>query len=133
MKVTGRLVNGIGDFKKRMTTHAEVFTRVVGHELFPGTLNVQITRSLACREDFRILGREIDEPEQDLLFERCLIIGLPAYRIRPYQLHSGGGGHGDHTIEIASREELRPLLMGREDSIELEFFRQGPRVRERTR
>ena len=123
MKVIGTLVHGVGDFRKRMTTYAEVFTRVVGHELFPGTLNVRITRPLACREDFRILGRDIDEPEQDLLFERCLIVGRPAYRIRPYQLLSGLGGHGDDVLEIASHEELRPLLRGFEDRIEIEFRR----------
>lgn len=123
MKVTGRLVNGIGDFRKRMTTYADVFTRVVGHELFAGTLNVEISRPLAVREDFRIVGHDIDEPEQDLIFERCRILGRPAYRIRPYQLLTGGGGHGDHILEIASREELRPLLVGREGRVELEFFR----------
>lgn len=123
MRVTGRLVDGIGDFRKRMTTYADVFTRVVGHELFPGTLNVEIERLLVVREDFRILGRDIDEPEQDLIFERCQILGRAAYRIRPYQVLTGGGGHGDHILEIASREELRPLLVGREDQIELEFFR----------
>jgi CTP-dependent riboflavin kinase len=123
MKVTGRLVNGIGDFRKRMTTYADVFTRVVGHELFAGTLNIEISRPLAVREDFRIVGHDIDEPEQDLIFERCRILGRPAYRIRPYQLLTGGGGHGDHILEIASREELRPLLVGREGRVELEFFR----------
>jgi len=123
MKVTGRLVNGIGDFRKRMTTYADVFTRVVGHELFAGTLNVEISRPLAVREDFRIVGHDIGEPEQDLIFERCRILGRPAYRIRPYQLLTGGGGHGDHILEIASREELRSLLVGREGRVELEFFR----------
>lgn len=123
MRVTGRVVHGIGDFRKRMTTYADVFTRVVGHELFPGTLNVEIDGSLAVREDFRIHGRDIDEPEQDLLFERCRIFGRPAYRIRPYQLTTGEGGHGDHILEIASREELRPLLVGHKGRVELEFFR----------
>lgn len=122
MKVVGRFVSGVGDFRKRMSAHAAVFRRVVGHDLFPGTLNVQVLTPMVCREDFRIRGADIGEPDQDLLFQRCLIMGRPAYRIRPYQLRSGGGGHGDHILEIASAEELRPLITGREQQIEIEFF-----------
>ncbi|MEW5916968.1 MAG: hypothetical protein AB1762_11205 [Gemmatimonadota bacterium] len=123
MIVTGRITDGIGDFRRRMTRFADVFARATGERLFPGTLNVTIGSPLTCREDFRILGADIDEPEQDLLFERCLVAGCRAYRIRPYQLEGGGGGHGDHVLEIASAHELRPLLTGYEDAVEIEFFR----------
>jgi len=123
MKVTGQITLGVGDFRVRMTKFADVFERVVGERLFPGTLNVDIGRPLKCREDFRIRGADIGEPEQDLLFERCVIVGHRAYRIRPYQLVGGGGGHGDHIIEIASAMELRPLLVDREHAVEIEFFR----------
>ena len=123
MKVTGHITDGVGDFRARMTRFADVFERVVGERLFPGTLNVDIGRPVKCREDFRIRGTDIGEPEQDLLFERCLIAGHRAYRIRPYQLRGGGGGHGDHVLEIASALELRPMFVGREDDVEIEFFR----------
>ena len=122
MKVTGRIADGIGDFRRRMTRYPHVFHRATGEHLFPGTLNLDIGYSLPCREDFRIVGVDIDEPEQDLLFERCVVAGYRAWRIRPYQL-IGGGGHGDHILEIASVHELRPLLKGREDAVEIEFFR----------
>jgi membrane protease YdiL (CAAX protease family) len=126
MKVTGRIVDGIGDFRVRMTRHADVFERAAGERLFPGTLNVDIGTPLECREDFRILGAEIGEPEQDLLFERCSVAGERAYRIRPYELRGGGGGHGDHILEIASAVELRSLLAGRENAVEIEFRRRRP-------
>jgi CTP-dependent riboflavin kinase len=123
VKVTGKITDGIGDFRVRMTRYADVFERVTGERLFPGTLNVDIGSPLKCREDFRIRGSDIDEPEQDLLFERCVVAGKRAYRIRPFQLEGGGGGHGDNVLEIASAHELRPLLSGREDAVEIEFFR----------
>ena len=125
MKVIGRITDGVGDFRARMTAHRAVFERVVGESLLPGTLNVDIGVPLKCREDFRIRGADIGEPGQDLLFERCLVAGYQAYRIRPYQLRGGGGGHGDHVLEIASVHELRPLLTGRENAVEVEFFRDG--------
>jgi len=123
VKVTGRITNGVQHFRTRMTRYPQVFERATGERLFPGTLNVDIGTPLPCREDFRIRGSDLDEPDQDLLFEHCLIAGRRAYRIRPYQLQSGGGGHGDHVLEIASADELRPLLAGHEHAVEIEFFR----------
>ena len=74
------------------------------------------------REHFRISGRDIEEPEQDLLFEVVKVNGLWAYRIRPYHLPSGLGGHGDDVLEIASSQELRPLL-AKAPLIEVALFR----------
>jgi hypothetical protein len=52
------------------------------------------------------------------------VMGRQAYHIRPYQLvGGGGGGHDLHALEIASVEELRPLLAGLENAVEIEFFR----------
>jgi CTP-dependent riboflavin kinase len=123
LRVKGRITDGIGDFRTRMTRYADVFERATGERLFPGTLNVDIGTPLKCQEDFRIRGVDIGEPGQDLLFERCVIAGRRAYRIRPYQLRGGGGGHGDHVLEIASAHELRPLFKGSEDAVEIEFSR----------
>jgi CTP-dependent riboflavin kinase len=59
---------GNGDFQLRMTKFAEVFERAAGDKLFPGTLNAKVDRPVAWKEDFRVRGAEIDEPNQDLLF-----------------------------------------------------------------
>src|SRR5262245_53860983 len=125
MIVKGHMVHGLGHFKIRMSRYPEVFERVTGERLFPGTLNINIGSPLVCQEDFRIRGTEIGEPEQDLLFEHCTIAGLKAYRIRPYRLVGGGGGHGDHILEIASAYQLRPHLLGLENEVEIEFFRKN--------
>jgi hypothetical protein len=50
------------------------------------------TAQVPIKEESRILGKEIDEAEQDLLFERCLINGNEGCRIRPYDVRTGDGG-----------------------------------------
>lgn len=110
-------------FKRRMTDFPEVFRRATGEYLFPGTLNVTVEHEIPVQEHFRIKGVEIDEPDQDLLFEVCRIDGLWAYRIRPLNLLHRGGGHGDDVIEIACAVELRSRPEFDPENIELDFFR----------
>ena len=104
--VEGKVVPACGDFKRRMTNFPEAFRRATGEELFKGTLNVDVGREIAIREEFRILGTEINEPTQDLQFERCAINDIPAFRIRPYVIATGEGGHGDHILEISCGREI---------------------------
>lgn len=106
--------------RKRMTDYPEVFLRATGEKLHPGTLNVIVGGEIKVREDFRILGREINEPHQDLIFERCRIEGIPAYGIRPLDA-AGNGGHGYHVLEITCAQTL-PNTHGSE--VTVEFFRE---------
>ena len=101
---------GNGDFRFRMTQFAHVFQKASGENLYPGTLNVKVNRLIRPKEDFRIKGQDIGEPDQDLLFEHCRINGLKAYRIRPYNLKTGDGGWGDDTLEIACEYCLKDHL-----------------------
>jgi len=117
-ELTGRVVTGIGHFKIRMTNFPEVFLRATGEDLIKGTLNVDVGRNIPAKEQFRIRGTEIGEPEQDLLFEVCRVNGLWAYRIRPCNLMTGGGGHGDHIVEIACSQRI-PV----NGDIEISLFR----------
>jgi CTP-dependent riboflavin kinase len=119
--VKGRVVGGVGDFSRRMNRFPEVFARATGEQLHPGTLNVKIDRKIVIQKEFQISGAEIDEPGQDLLFERCEINGMKAFRIRPLHLSTGGGGHGDDTLEIASASYIENAKLGSE--VEVTFFR----------
>ena len=101
---------GNGDFGRRMKDFPEVFERAAGEKLYPGTLNVKVGRPIRWKEDFRVKGVDIDERDQDLLFEHCLINGLKAYRVRPYNLKTVGGGWGDDTLEIACECCLKERL-----------------------
>jgi CTP-dependent riboflavin kinase len=120
--VKGTLRKGSGDFTRRMTHFPDVFKDATGESLFPGTLNVQVHEQIKIREHFRIRGVDINEPEQDLLFEICRINGIWAYRIRPYNLQNGSGGHGDRILEIACSVELRKEANFDESAIEIALF-----------
>lgn len=120
MIVEGRIVRGVGHFRVRMTAYPDVFERATGEKLFPGTLNVQVAQPIPIRTDFRIEGRDINEPNQDLLFERCRINGIDAYRIRPSDAQ-GNGGHGDHILEIACTQKLSGVDV--DAVVKIELFR----------
>ena len=117
----GRVVQGVGDFKRRMTEFPEAFRRATGETLIEGTLNVKVDREIPIKEHFRIRGTEISEPEQDLLFEICRINGIWAYRIRPYNLIDGSGGQGGDTLEIACSMEIPNATNG--TVVEVALFR----------
>ena len=104
--VDGRVQKGLGHFTIRMDRFEEVFTRATGEKLFRGTLNLNVGASIPPREHFRIKGKDIGEPDQDLLFEVCRVSGIWAYRVRPYHLPTGRGGHGDDVLEIVSSTEI---------------------------
>jgi len=122
-KVRGTIQSGVKHFTTRMTTYSKVFEETTGEKLFPGTLNVKIAEMLPIKEHFRIAGKDIGEPEQDLPFEVCRVNGKWAYRIRPLNVKTGGGGHGDDTIEIVCREQIKGCGLKDGDTVELEFFR----------
>jgi CTP-dependent riboflavin kinase len=117
--VKGELIDGLRHFRKRMADYPEVFTAATGERLFPGTLNIRVGAPISPVEHFRIRGTQIAEPEQDLLFEVCRVNDIWAYRIRPWNLLTHSGGHGDHILEIAAHVELRPSLQGKEITVGL--------------
>jgi CTP-dependent riboflavin kinase len=123
VEVRGRIHEGNKDFTKRMNAFVEVFREAVGEDLFPGTLNVRVDKEIRIKEHFRISGADIGEPDQDLLFEICRVNGRWAYRIRPYNLADGSGGHGDHILEIACSVHLRREPDFDETDIHIDLFR----------
>jgi CTP-dependent riboflavin kinase len=110
---------GLKHFSSRMTQYPEVFERATGERLYPGTLNVNVDKPIPIRGHFRIRGTEINEPEQDLLFEVCRINQIWAYRIRPFSIVTGEGGHGDHIIEVACSQKIPNVPPGTEVEIAL--------------
>lgn len=109
-----------------MSRFPDAFEQVVGHALHPGTINVKVDKCVPIVEEFRIPGTRIGEPGQDLLFESCRINGIAAFRIRPYILESGAGGHGDDTLEISSKCWIPNVGLGAE--VEIELFRESDRT-----
>jgi len=111
---------GMKHFSRRMREYPDVFERATGEHLYKGTLNVNVGKPIPVREHFRIRGTEINEPEQDLLFEVCRLHQIWAYRIRPFHIVTGEGGHGDHIVEIAASCKIPNVAP--ESEVEIALF-----------
>lgn len=119
--VNGDVVSGVGHFSKRIKKYPEVFKYATGEYLFPGTINIKISIEIPIVEHFRVKGILIDEPVQDLIFEIVRINEIMGYRIRPFNLLTGKGGHGDSIVEIACGSYIPDVNSGQRASIF--FFR----------
>lgn len=118
----GVIQDGVGDMGMRFRNFPEIFNAAAGEQLAAGTLNVRVDESVPFRETFRVKGADIREPNQDLIFEECRVNGVRAYRVRPLNLKTGRGGHGDHILELASGFHFKSeggLKNG--DSVEIVF------------
>jgi hypothetical protein len=121
LKVTGIVTPPMrGHFKPLMETFSHVFEEATGEKLFPGTLNVKVETPITIKEDFRILASKLGGGEQDLLFERCRIDGIAAYRLRRFNPFTGEGSHGDHILEISSSTWIPNSIPEQIDSISVE-------------
>ena len=112
VRLEGYVEKGVGQASQRMAASSEVFERAMGERLYPGTLNVRIKRKVPLREHFRIYGKETGDPNQDLLVEVCRINGILGYRICPYYVDSGLGGHGEDVLEIACSQRIPNVTYG---------------------
>jgi hypothetical protein len=110
---------GLGHFSQRIARYPDVFRNATGEDLVPGTINIQVGGPIPIREQFRICGTDIGEPDQDLLFEVCRVNGIWAYRIRPYNLVTGAGGWGDHILEVSSKDTIPNVTPHSEATIAL--------------
>lgn len=117
----GQVLTGTGHFATRIQNNARVFAQRTGERLYPGTLNVKTIANIPIVEHFRIRGSEIGEPLEDFLFEICKVNGLWAYRVRPLNLLTGEGGHGDDVLEIACSQKIPDASPG--DKVKIMFFR----------
>ena len=117
----GQVEDGCKHFQQRLKLERfrAAFLKATGERLVKGTLNIKVDRCVPVKEHFRIRGKDIDEARQDLLFEICRINGIWAYRIRPLDLCSGAGGHGDDTLEIACSQEIENVSPGTEVEVAL--------------
>lgn len=125
-KLYGKIHEGNCDFTRRMDAHPSQFHAITGKKLYPGTLNVDLGKGheIQIQPDFVLQGSAINEPEQDLLFEVCLVNGRRAYWVRPYNHEERRGGHDDRIIEIISTEHLRSSCGFDENRIEITLFRE---------
>ena len=127
MRVLTGLVDkksGYGHFSQRLRDFPDDFLKATGEVLVGGTLNLKLDREIKIREHFRMPDPWKDE-RQVLLFEICRVLGVWAYRVRPWKLDgSGGGGHGDHILEIMCAKWIvrNGSHLKHGDYVDVEFF-----------
>ncbi|MFZ0821914.1 MAG: hypothetical protein WAM91_17760 [Candidatus Acidiferrales bacterium] len=106
--VRGKVAQGCKHFTARLNQpkFCEAYRKATGEDLHKGTLDVKVDRCIPIKEHFRMRGKDFDHPHEDFLFEVCRINSIWAYRLRPYNLCKGDGGHGDNILEIACSQEI---------------------------
>jgi hypothetical protein len=125
IKENGTVRKNAGVFSMRLRSFKEKFAAATGiPNLHEGTLNVWFDECVAIWPEFMIDGKELDNPDQDCLFESCKIIVdsrvYSGFRVRPYHRPTGGGGNGDKCMEIVA-ETIPGVAPGTD--VTLEFTR----------
>ena len=94
-----------------MTQYAELYERVVGVRLFPGSLNVH------CDAEYVLPAGTLLRLEPDEYGGRvgmnivpCRIGGVRAFILRTDQNESGTGHHSRNVVELAAEVKLRSRL-----------------------
>lgn len=121
IELSGKVVRGVQHFRERMANFPSAFHAATNEDLYPGTINVDVGRIIKIHSEIRIKDPKHDEPDQDLLFERCQINGIDAFRIRPFNTKTGAGGHGDNILEIASSKKIDGVDCG--NTVKITLFR----------
>ena len=128
MRIEGKIVKGNSNASIRIGNYKSQFVAATKMpNLHVGTLNVE-ARDIKLREnvaiwpDFMMEGKNLDKSHEDYLFEACTIYirdeVYEGFRIRPYDRPTGGGGNGDHCLEIITETILD---VSAETEVTLEF------------
>jgi riboflavin kinase, archaea type len=108
--LTGTVVSGTGDLARWMVQYHDLYTRVTGVELYPGSLNVMLA------EDYHLPPNRLRLEPADyggrvgMNLVPCLIDGLHAFILRTDQNEGGVGHHPHNVIEVAAPVRLRDAL-----------------------
>lgn len=125
-RLVGRVTSGLGDLSRWMRRHADAYHRATGHELVPGSLNVELHRAWSLPESPRIRL----PPEQvgvGMNLVPCTLEGLPAFIARTDRNEAGTGHHPQNLIEIVAPVGLRQTLnLDDGDQVEILVSRPPP-------
>jgi CTP-dependent riboflavin kinase len=110
-----------------MTRYSDAYTRAVGVELEPGSLNVVLEGPWVMEQpDARL---EADEAGVGISLQRCTLNGLSCWILRTEKDNNGVGDHALSVLEIVSPLHLRTALGlhdGDDVQVEIERFGSEP-------
>jgi CTP-dependent riboflavin kinase len=108
-RLRGRVTNGFGDAKNWGIEQIRALTAY--DSLQRGTLNVVLDVPHTLRSDFRLpRERRTDGRNEDLDFERCLVVGSSGDSVRALIARTSTNAWGDSVLEIMAEEILRVRL-----------------------
>ncbi|GAC1388735.1 MAG: hypothetical protein NVSMB4_14870 [Acidimicrobiales bacterium] len=106
----GVVATGRGDLAGWMTMYAELYERVTGVRLFPGSLNLILDRPYRLPAERLRLEPTDYGGRVGMNIVPCSIRGISGFILRTDQNEAGTGHHGHEVIEIAAAVKLRDAL-----------------------
>jgi aryl sulfotransferase len=119
-RLRGTVASGRGDLAHWMIRYGDLYQRVSGTRLYPGSLNVVLD------VEYRLPATRLRlEPEDyggrvGMNLVPCTLSGIPGFVLRTDQNEAGTGHHGRNVVEIAAAVNLRDTL-GLVDGDEVEI------------
>lgn len=101
MVLSGNVTSGIGTAKMWVGKINGVFKNRTGITLFPGTLNIKIEEDYIVKPDWIIKPEEFGGTE-NVLVQKCELLGKTAYIVRAEKNQIGQGEHNLQIIEIVA-------------------------------
>ena len=107
MEITGRVTQGLGDYGVWLAKYKEVYRRATGLELFPGTLNLELTIPFDLPANCQRLEAADYGGAVNVNLVPCLVFGRRAVLLRTDANQDGTGPHPKTIVEIATDVKLR--------------------------
>lgn len=107
MKLSGKVVSGMGNFAYWIGKLAEHYERKTGMKLFPGTLNLRLDEPYSLPPKVTRLEGEEYGGTVSVNIVPCSIFGRKAFILRTDANEEGRGHHPKTILEIAADVRLR--------------------------
>src|SRR5260370_14296420 len=118
----GEVTSGRGGFGQWIEKLQDHYERKTGMRLFPGTLNLRLSKPFSLSGDVIRLEKEEHGGRVSVSMIPCRILGREAFILRTDQNENGSGHHPKTILEIATDVKLREafgLMDG--DTVEVEI------------
>ena len=121
MVLDGKVTSGIGTAKMWVGKIEKIFEEKTGLKVFHGTLNIKTEVDYIVEPDLIIKPEEFGGT-QNVLVQKCEILGNKAYIVRAEKNQKGEGEHNLKIIEIVSNVKFREKYnLKDESSIKIEI------------
>lgn len=123
----GKVESGVGDFAQWILKLNAYYERKTGLKLFPGTLNVRLSKPYTIPKDCLRLEAHEYNGSVDINIIPCRVLGRRAFILRTDANEEGTGRHPRTVVEITSDVKLRDVYgLSDGDEVTIEIEDQAP-------